>query len=95
MQHAHAFETVQDGCTYIEKINAPFLFGDRAHRKSMSGPCARHRTRLARTPLCGSFSAELPRRPYRSSGSFLHPSEFGPVSSGCDAVASMFIANEF
>ena len=29
MQHAHAFEPVQDGRIYIEKINAPFLFGDK------------------------------------------------------------------
>ena len=27
MQHAHAFEIVQDGRIYIEKINGPFLFG--------------------------------------------------------------------
>jgi hypothetical protein len=26
MELAHAFEPVQDGCIYIEKINAPFLF---------------------------------------------------------------------
>jgi hypothetical protein len=30
MQHAHAFEVVQDGCSYIEKINGPFLYVDRA-----------------------------------------------------------------
>lgn len=30
MQHARAFEPVQDGRIYIEKINAPFLFGDKA-----------------------------------------------------------------
>jgi len=30
MQHAHAFKPVQDGRIYIEKINAPFLFGDKA-----------------------------------------------------------------
>jgi hypothetical protein len=29
MQHAHEFEPVQDGRIYIEKLNAPFLFGDR------------------------------------------------------------------
>ena len=29
MQHAHAFEPVQDGRIYIERINAPFLFGDK------------------------------------------------------------------
>ncbi len=29
MQHAHAFEPVQDGRIYIEKLNGPFLFGDK------------------------------------------------------------------
>ncbi|KRR11529.1 hypothetical protein [Bradyrhizobium valentinum] len=29
MQHAHAFEPVQDGRIYIEKLNEPFLFVDR------------------------------------------------------------------
>ena len=29
MQHAHAFEVVQDGHIYIEKLNGPFLYGDR------------------------------------------------------------------
>jgi hypothetical protein len=28
MQHAHAFEPVQDGRIYIEKLNGPFLFSD-------------------------------------------------------------------
>ena len=28
MQHAHAFEPVQDGRIYIEKLNGPFLFDD-------------------------------------------------------------------
>ena len=30
MQHAHAFVPVQDGRIYIEKLNGPFLFGDKA-----------------------------------------------------------------
>ena len=30
MEHAQAFETVQDGRIYIEKLNGPFLFGDKA-----------------------------------------------------------------
>ena len=30
MQHARAFEAKQDGRIFIEKINAPFLFGDKA-----------------------------------------------------------------
>jgi hypothetical protein len=29
MQHAHAFESVQEGRIYIEKLNGPFLFGDK------------------------------------------------------------------
>jgi hypothetical protein len=29
MEHARAFEPVQDGRIYIEKINAPFLFNDK------------------------------------------------------------------
>ena len=29
MEHARAFEPVQDGRIYIEKINGPFLFGDK------------------------------------------------------------------
>ena len=29
MQHAHAFEVVQDGRIYIEKINGPFLYVDK------------------------------------------------------------------
>ena len=29
MQHAHAFEPIQDGRIYIEKLNAPFLYVDR------------------------------------------------------------------
>ncbi|OCK56765.1 hypothetical protein [Bradyrhizobium sp. LMTR 3] len=30
MQHAHAFEVVQDGRIYIEILNGPFLFGDKS-----------------------------------------------------------------
>jgi hypothetical protein len=30
MEHAHAFEVIQDGRIYIEKINGPMLFGDGA-----------------------------------------------------------------
>jgi hypothetical protein len=29
MEHAHAFEPIQDGRIYIEKINGPFLFSDK------------------------------------------------------------------
>jgi hypothetical protein len=30
MQHAHAFEPIQEGRIDIEKLNGPFLFGDKA-----------------------------------------------------------------
>lgn len=30
MQHARAFDAKQDGRIFIETINAPFLFGDKA-----------------------------------------------------------------
>jgi hypothetical protein len=29
LEHAHAFEPIQEGRIYIEKLNGPFLFGDR------------------------------------------------------------------
>ena len=29
MQHAHAFEPLQEGRICIEKLNGPFLFGDK------------------------------------------------------------------
>jgi hypothetical protein len=42
MQHAHAFEPIQDGRIYIEKLNGPFLFGDKGtHGGIRSGPCSR------------------------------------------------------
>lgn len=30
MEHAQAFEPIQDGRIYIEKINGPMLYGDKA-----------------------------------------------------------------
>ena len=45
MQHAHAFELVQDGRIYIEKINGPFLYVDRGTPAEYTA-----RARLARTP---------------------------------------------
>ena len=30
LEHAQAFEPIQDGRIYIEKLNGPFLFGDKA-----------------------------------------------------------------
>ena len=29
LEHAHAFEPIQDGRIYIEKLNGPFLFVDK------------------------------------------------------------------
>ena len=29
LEHAHAFEPIQDGRIYIEKLNGPFLFGEK------------------------------------------------------------------
>jgi hypothetical protein len=29
MEHAQAFEPIHDGRIYIEKLNGPFLFGDK------------------------------------------------------------------
>jgi hypothetical protein len=29
MEHAQAFKPIQDGRIYIEKLNGPFLFGDK------------------------------------------------------------------
>ena len=31
LEHAQAFEVIQDGRIYIEKINGPFLYGDQAY----------------------------------------------------------------
>jgi hypothetical protein len=31
LEHAHAFEPIQDGRIYIEKLNGPFLFGDKGN----------------------------------------------------------------
>ena len=38
MQHAHAFETMQDGRIYIERLNGPFLFGDKGAPAEYGGP---------------------------------------------------------
>lgn len=37
MQHAHAFEPVQDGRIYIGKLNGPFLFGDKGTPEEYNG----------------------------------------------------------
>jgi hypothetical protein len=34
MQHAHAFEPVQDGRIYIEKLNGPFCSVTKRHRRN-------------------------------------------------------------
>ena len=35
LEHAHAFEPIQDGRIYIEKLNGPFLFGDKGHARGI------------------------------------------------------------
>ena len=60
MHHAHAFEVVQDGRIYIEKINAPFLYGRQGHTGRICGG-----PRLARLSsagwnfMSGAFVIEL------------------------------------
>ena len=47
LEHAHAFEPIQDGRIYIEKLNGPFLFGDKGTPAEYTRrPGARHRTGL-------------------------------------------------
>jgi len=46
MQHAHAFEPVQDGRINIEKLNGPFLFGDKGRRRN-TRPASNARLRWA------------------------------------------------
>ena len=41
MEHAHAFEPVQDGRIYIEKLNGPFLFGDKGTPEEYAAGLAR------------------------------------------------------
>jgi hypothetical protein len=43
LEHAHAFQPVQDGRIYIEKLNGPFLFGDKCRRNT--GPALIWRSR--------------------------------------------------
>ena len=48
LEHAHAFEPVQDGRIYIEQINHPFLFGDKGTPDGIHrGARARDFARLA------------------------------------------------
>jgi hypothetical protein len=48
MEHARAFEPIQDGRIYIEKINGPFLFGRQGHTgRVFGGPRAGYRAQLA------------------------------------------------
>jgi hypothetical protein len=67
MEHARAFEPVQNGRICIEKINGPFLFGDKRTPVGIcGGPLACYRTRLADDPRKRHF------RP-------LHAKRLGPV----------------
>jgi spore germination cell wall hydrolase CwlJ-like protein len=36
LEHAHAFEAVQDGRIYVEVINGALLFGARPRRRNMA-----------------------------------------------------------
>ena len=38
MEHAQVFEPTYDGQIYIEKFNAPFLFGDKATAAETARP---------------------------------------------------------
>ena len=53
LEHAHAFEPIQDGRIYIEKINSPFLFNDK-------GTPAEYRAGLEITALAGAWYDALP-----------------------------------
>jgi hypothetical protein len=80
MQHAHAFEIVQDGRISIEKLNGPFLFGDRGTPEEVCGwPRAGHRTRLARTPRQRNVREvhAIRRRPVRLMAGGDCPSDIG------------------
>ena len=39
MEHAHAFEPIQDGRICIEKLNGPFLFGDQGTPRNTAPAC--------------------------------------------------------
>ena len=41
LEHAHAFEPIQDGRIYIEKLNGPFLFGDKGTPEEYAAALAR------------------------------------------------------
>jgi len=60
-EHAHAFEPVQDGRIYIEKINGPFLFGDKGTpAEYRAGPRpGRIRARLARKCMIAETFVKL------------------------------------
>ena len=38
LEHAQAFEPIQEGRIYIEKLNGPFLFGDKGRRRNTRRP---------------------------------------------------------
>ena len=55
LEHAHAFEPIQDGRIYIEKLNGPFLFGDKGTPAEYSAGLTRYRTGLAGAPRQRNF----------------------------------------
>ena len=66
MQHAPAFEPVEDGRIYIEKINAPILFGNKGTPANM------RRASTARLPSAGSNCTKAEIRA-------VHRKRLGPV----------------
>lgn len=62
LDHARAFEPVQDGRIYIEKINGPFLSETGARRQSI-GPRSNARLRWAGSKSIGAARSSASRRP--------------------------------
>jgi hypothetical protein len=65
MEHAQAFEPIQDGRIYIEKLNGPFLFGDK-------GTPAEYRAGLERAISLGCLQLH-------ESGTFVKLTQSGAV----------------
>jgi hypothetical protein len=57
LEHAHAFEPIQDGRIYIEKLNGPFLFGTaRAKVTLLAGEAGPHAALAPSTIPNGAIS---------------------------------------
>ena len=70
MQHAHAFEVMQDGRIYIEKLNGPFLYVDKGTPEEYAaGSLARSRSAGPSCMTAGRLcSSRLPVRTYSPEG---------------------------